>query len=116
MRFLPIAVRVAPPAVWRWILERLPSKRVRHVLALVDNLSATSKQILAEKKLLLAKGNAAVGSQVGEGKDVMSVLCTFHSFDSQICSRLIQLISVKANMDASAEDKMTDDELEGHIA
>ena len=52
-------------------MERLPSKRVRHVLALVDKLSATSKKILTEKKLLLAKDHAAMGSQDGEGKDIM---------------------------------------------
>ena len=75
--FLPLALRIASPATWRKFFEKLPFKYPHDCLAIVDAMDSTSRKILAQKKDLLAKGDAAFEHQVGEGRDIMSVLCMF---------------------------------------
>ena len=38
-----------------------------------DTMERHSKEIIAEKKAALAKGDAALALEVGEGKDIMSI-------------------------------------------
>ena len=44
-----------------------------------DAIWNTAKEVLESKKAALAAGDEAVSAQVGEGKDIISVLCTFIS-------------------------------------
>ena len=76
VQMIPLALRIAPPAFWRRIMEALPLQAIRDCLGIVDAMDTTSKAILAKKKELLAQGDAAFEQQVGEGKDIMSVLRT----------------------------------------
>ena len=41
-----------------------------------DAIWNTAKEVLESKKAALAAGDEAVSGQVGEGKDIISVLCT----------------------------------------
>ena len=74
---LPYALRIASPATWRNIAEKLPLRAVHHCFAVTDAMDKTAKDILAKKKALLAQGDAAFKfeKQIGEGKDILSVLC-----------------------------------------
>ena len=47
-----------------------------------DAIWNTAKEVLESKKAALAAGDEAVSAQVGEGKDIISVLCMFISFCS----------------------------------
>ena len=65
------------PKLRRWIVERIPLQRVKRCLEIVDHLDTVSRGILKSKKDALEKGDEAVLSQMGEGKDIMSVLRVF---------------------------------------
>lgn len=65
-------------------MDLLPFEVIQNCLAITDAMDKTSKEILARKKELLAQGDAAFEQQVGEGKDIMSVLCT-HVRDHASC-------------------------------
>ncbi|KAI0072596.1 cytochrome P450 [Panus rudis PR-1116 ss-1] len=96
-QFLPIATKIGTPSFRRRVVELFPNKFVQRSREISDAFYQTSRTILQQKKKALAEGDEAVSKQVGEGKDIMSVL-------------------LRANMTASAEDKMSDDELLGHMS
>ena len=73
--FMPQIVKIGSPAFRRRILELTPYNRLQRLKNITDTLEDTAKQILAEKKTALAEGDDALTRQVGEGKDIMSVLC-----------------------------------------
>lgn len=65
------------PTSWqRWAVEHTPSKRVQHVKNICDTLSRSSSSVLNMKKNALKAGEESVVKQVGEGKDILSVLRT----------------------------------------
>ncbi len=77
-----------------------------------------SLRIVEERKAALSKGDDALLQEVGEGKDIMSVcrtsvyLCVpgpHNETDGVVCA-------VKANMAASARDRLSDHELLAHMS
>ncbi|CDO76298.1 hypothetical protein BN946_scf184917.g14 [Trametes cinnabarina] len=82
--------------LWRKILRFVPHEGVRGLMRVADVLWKRSGEIYAQKKEALQQGDAAVAQQVGEGKDIMSIL-------------------LKANMEASGEDKLEEQELIGQM-
>ncbi|KAI0070120.1 cytochrome P450 [Panus rudis PR-1116 ss-1] len=96
-RFLPFLTKIGSPSFRRRILELIPSQRLQRTKEISDALDKTSRMILQQKKQALAQGDEAVSRQVGEGKDIISVL-------------------LRANMAASGEDKMPEEELLGHMS
>ncbi|KAI0073344.1 cytochrome P450 [Panus rudis PR-1116 ss-1] len=97
VKFLPILSKIGTASFRRRVLELIPSKRIQRAVEISDAFDKTSRTILQQKKEALAQGDEAVSRQVGEGKDIISVL-------------------LRANMNASAEDKMPDSELLGHMS
>ena len=73
-----------------------------------------SREIVAEKKALLAKGDAALAHEVGEGKDIMSICCRSFARDHN-CDTIFGVI-VKANMAAAEHERMTDDEIHSQMS
>ena len=49
-------------------------KNLRDVTEIVDVMHNTSVEILESKKKALAQGDEALASQIGQGKDIMSIL------------------------------------------
>ena len=47
---------------------------------IVDVMDETSLEVFQNKKRGLALGDEAVMTQVGQGRDIMSILCSFYSF------------------------------------
>ena len=43
--------------------------------AISDSVYATTQQVLQRKKEMLKQGGASLAHEIGEGKDLMSVLC-----------------------------------------
>ncbi|KAG1761206.1 cytochrome P450 [Suillus occidentalis] len=76
----------------RFIVRIFPWKALKEVCGIVDDMDEASMKVFEEKKPALSAGDDAVLHQVGEGKDIMSIL-------------------LRANMDASAEDRLPDSEL-----
>ncbi|KAH9852205.1 cytochrome P450 [Lenzites betulinus] len=94
---LPYFVHIGSAAFRRRVMEHLPNANIRRMKEISDSMHARSVLIFNEKKAALARGDDAVKHQVGEGRDVMSIL-------------------LKNNMLASAEDKLPDDELLGQVS
>ena len=72
---LPWLRRNVPLGLLRWATEVLPGPALRHMRAISDSVYATTQQVLQRKKEMLKQGGASLAHEVGEGKDLMSVLC-----------------------------------------
>nr|BED42989.1 cytochrome P450 monooxygenase [Trametes versicolor] len=103
--FFPVLSRIIPVVFLipklsyvlpKWLLEKalraVPHADVRHMMQISDTMAQRSLEIINEKKSALLKGDEALAHQVGEGKDIMSLL-------------------LKANTAASDVEKHTDEEL-----
>ncbi|OBZ67715.1 hypothetical protein A0H81_12340 [Grifola frondosa] len=91
-RALPLVPEIGSPAFRRKVLGMLPIKGIQKLLAIVDTIHMRSTEIFVAKKDALLKGDESILQQIGEGKDLMSIL-------------------LKANMAASVEDKLEEKEL-----
>ena len=76
MKFMPFFVKIGPAWFRRKVVEAIPLYRFRKAMEISDTLDRTIRQILESKKAALAAGDEAVTSQIGEGKDIISVLST----------------------------------------
>lgn len=71
---------VLPDWTIRRILRATPTKQVQKIMDISDVIVNRSKEIIAEKREVLLKGDIAMAHQVGEGKDLMSICREFCSF------------------------------------
>lgn len=55
-------------------MELFPDKNVQEMKVIVDTLEMRSKEILEGKREALRAGDEALKQQIGEGKDIMSIL------------------------------------------
>lgn len=90
--FLTTFVKLGPPRFRRFLVDLLPFKNARRLRDIVDIIHNTSIEILEAKRHALKAGDEAVANQVGRGKDIISIL-------------------MKANMEASEEDKLPESEV-----
>lgn len=76
LQFLsPYLVKIGSARFRRWIMDNfLPYPRIQHLKDLIDSMDAQARDLLSKKRLALKEGNEALLQQVGEGKDIMSVL------------------------------------------
>ncbi|KAI0333101.1 cytochrome P450 [Cubamyces sp. BRFM 1775] len=94
---LPKLVQIGPAALRRKVVEVLPQAFVQRMRHISDALYAQSLHIVNEKRSALERGDEALKYQVGEGKDIMSVL-------------------LRANMVALVEDRLSDEELVAQVS
>ncbi|KAI0666339.1 cytochrome P450 [Trametes maxima] len=94
---LPVVMKLGTPAFRRRIVDATPNAYVQRMKDIVDTMHGRSVLIFNEKKEALARGDDAVKHQIGEGRDIMSIL-------------------LRENMMASEEDKLPDDELIGQVS
>ncbi|KAH8101909.1 cytochrome P450 [Cristinia sonorae] len=90
--FVPLSVYLGPPKFRRWLLNRYPYRKVQHLKNVVDTVWNKSIDIVGQRKAALEAGEEAVNAMVGGGKDIMSIL-------------------LRANMEASDEDRIPDEQL-----
>ncbi|OBZ67961.1 Docosahexaenoic acid omega-hydroxylase CYP4F3 [Grifola frondosa] len=91
-RLFPNVTSYGSPGFRRAVIDVIPFQPLQRLKHIVDTMHAKSIEIFTAKKTALDKGDEALVLQVGEGKDIMSIL-------------------LKANMSASAEDRLPEDEL-----
>ncbi|KAG6855803.1 hypothetical protein H0H87_010721, partial [Tephrocybe sp. NHM501043] len=91
---LPIALKIGTPRFRRWVLDRLPIKNWHRIRDIADTWDHTTTKIFEEKKRALEAGDEALANQVDQAKDLMSLL-------------------MKANMEASEEEKLPDAQVLG---
>ncbi|KAL7285768.1 hypothetical protein ACG7TL_000877 [Trametes sanguinea] len=94
---LPFATKIGSPQFRRRVLDMIPAEQVQRMKDISDILHARSVLIFNEKKAALERGDESIKHQIGEGRDIMSIL-------------------LRANMMASDEDKLGDDELIGQVS
>ncbi|KAL7282889.1 hypothetical protein ACG7TL_002304 [Trametes sanguinea] len=94
-QLLPTAVKIGSSSFRRKIAERLPHAVAQRMLQISDTLEAQSVKLVNDKKAAL--GDEGLQHQVGEGKDIMSVL-------------------LRANTKAADEDRLTDDEVVAQVS
>ncbi|KAI0641556.1 cytochrome P450 [Trametes meyenii] len=96
MQYIPFFEAIVPRPWRRTVAKHLPSPTLRKIITIVDTLWRRSSEIYAQKKEALLSGDEAMKHQVGEGKDLMSIL-------------------LKVNMEAAEEDKLPEEELIGQM-
>jgi hypothetical protein len=71
---LPTLIKIGPPKFRRWIVDRIPWKNPQQLREIIDVMHNTSVEIFEKKKRALQEGDAAVSQQIGQGKDIISIL------------------------------------------
>lgn len=71
---LPWLKWLFPLDVLRAAASVFPWKVVRHMQAISDNVYQTSREVLRKKGEAIKLGDAAVRQEIGEGKDLISIL------------------------------------------
>ncbi|KAI0648492.1 cytochrome P450 [Trametes meyenii] len=94
---LPQLLKIGTPGFRRKVVEMIPSAAVQRMIQISDGLHIQSLAIVNGKKAALEKGDETLKQQVGEGKDIISVL-------------------LRANMAASVEDRLPDDEVVAQVS
>lgn len=76
-----------------------------------------SIDIYNEKKAAVARGDEAVKQLFREGKDLMSILRTYYLVrENPVPKEITYPNTVRANMAASATDRLSDEELIGQMS
>lgn len=96
-QFVPFLSKIGPAWFRRLVVCITPIKRVQRLREICDVMYKTATTVFNEKKTRLALGDEAVELQVGEGRDVMSIL-------------------MKENMKADLKDRLPNDELLGQMS
>ncbi|KAL1742477.1 cytochrome P450 [Schizophyllum fasciatum] len=92
---VPKVHNIGPAWLRRAVVNMIPSRDVRIIRDGVDLMWRTSNEIYAQKKAALAAGDDAVAKQVGQGRDILSLL-------------------IRANM--NTDDPMSEDEVLGQMS
>lgn len=82
---------------------------------IIDTLDDASRRIFEDRKHALEKDDEAMAQQIGEGRDIMSILRTFTN-ESNAGLRLKRPSTVKANLQTSGDDQLTEAELLGQMS
>ncbi|KAJ3555363.1 hypothetical protein NM688_g2618 [Phlebia brevispora] len=93
----PTIVKICTPAFRRAVARLLPHKKIQEIRRVVETLETNCKEVYESKMTALEKGDDTVTHQIGEGKDILSVL-------------------IKANMSASEANRLSKDEVLGQIS
>ncbi|KAI0046935.1 cytochrome P450 [Auriscalpium vulgare] len=85
-------VSMLPASFLRGVASWLPWQSLHRVIGIVDVMSAHAKAVFEDKKYLLDKGDVETVHQIGEGRDIISIF-------------------LKANMSATDEDRLPEEEI-----
>jgi hypothetical protein len=76
-KFLPFLINVGPLYLRRFVAKIFPWKALKEICSIVDVMDETSMKVFEDKKRTLSKGDDAVLHQVGEGRDIVSIVRAF---------------------------------------
>ena len=109
-------LKIGTPKFRRFIMNILPWKNLHTLRDIVDVIDSTAVEIFEEKKKALEEGDEAVTQQFGRGNDIMSILSAYYLSIYGIIVDVHIAYIVRANMSASAEERMSKEELLGQIS
>ena len=78
-------------------------------------MDETSREVVEKKRQALARGEEEVLKQIGQGKDILSILRRLIVVYSFQTLTKFYLYIVKANMELSESERMSESELLGHM-
>ncbi|EPQ53108.1 cytochrome P450 [Gloeophyllum trabeum ATCC 11539] len=84
---LPYLMKIGSPRFRRFMVEITPNKKIRRIKEMIDIMWKTSLNIYQTKVAALSKGDEALAKEVGQGKDIITLL-------------------LRANMMASEEERL----------
>ncbi|KAI0072733.1 cytochrome P450 [Panus rudis PR-1116 ss-1] len=90
--FIPWSIYLGPPKFRRWLLDWYPHRKAQELKNIVDIVWNTSVSLVEKRRAAMENGEEAVNQRVGGGKDIMSIL-------------------LRANMEASEDERLPDDQL-----
>ena len=61
----------------RRVVDNVPIKKFQTLLKITDKMSEMTKVVYEGKKAAFMAGDEAAQEQVGQGKDIMSILCEY---------------------------------------
>ena len=70
----PYIVPYIPPNLAKALAPHVPHKNMQKLRKIVEEMDQHSRDIFYKKKAALEKGDEAVVQQIGEGRDIMSIL------------------------------------------
>lgn len=70
-----MAVKIGPPSFRRFLINIIPSRKLREINDMVDLISRTTADILDKKVDALRRGDLDFKEGVDKEMDIMSVLC-----------------------------------------
>jgi len=71
---LPYFTKVFHPKVLKFMGKAIPWRALNRIIELTDSMNANAREIYETKKRLLESGDSATVKQVGDGKDIISLL------------------------------------------
>ena len=78
--YLTPLIKIGTPKFRRFILDLIPWKNAHELRDISDVIHNTAVEIINSKKQALEDGDEAVARQIGEGKDIISILSEDFSF------------------------------------
>ena len=73
-QLLPVLVKIGPASFRRKVVEMIPYGPGQRMKQISDAMYERSVRIINQKRAALERGDEALKHQIGEGKDIMSVL------------------------------------------
>ena len=105
-----------PLSIRRALAPYLPIPRWGKMLDIVNTMESQSKNVFYSKRRAFEMGDEAVKHQIGEGRDIMSILSKYYLIHLESSYGEAHAVIVKANIEASDEDKLPDEELLGQMS
>ena len=75
----PYVYKVLHPKILKFMGRALPSAKLNHLMDIAETLNSMSRDIHETKKGLLELGDDATVKQVGDGKDIISILSAYNT-------------------------------------
>lgn len=72
--FIPVYTNNVPKRFQRLLLQAIPSTAMKKLINIADTMYSKAKIVWEKKKALHALGDDTIVNQLGEGKDLMSIL------------------------------------------
>jgi hypothetical protein len=93
------------------LAKHAPFKSLRRLTYNIDTMYDVATRIWAEKKAAFESGEGVVREQAGGGKDIMSVLRKYKPYILLRDAYQYFTCLVRANMEASAKDRLSEEHL-----
>ncbi len=115
-RILPYLPEIGTPAFRAKLVDLFPHEGVQEMKRFIDTMYRRSVEIYREKVHALELGDEVVAKQVGEGKDIISILSLSALYLTNLVGADPVTRLVRANMAAAEDDRLPEKEVIAQIS